>query len=217
MINKHCDLIYCNSLKQSKANAKLYLLTNNYFKFLFQFQKYFLDLFAILNNNAASAHCVQLQMRRKGFPERGAERKPLVIRNKDAKNINNNVAFPKGRKIVKARKGLKPLVISINNSDNLSEKIKNLRFVINNFIHKEDIRMKNIKKFLTIILAISLLFAISCGDRPTGSTPIQSEATAMIDGEQVKITFYDANNDKVSFYDATSIEIKGVKYTKANN
>ena len=43
MINKHCDLIYCNSLKQSKANAKLYLLTNNYFKFLFQIQKYFLD------------------------------------------------------------------------------------------------------------------------------------------------------------------------------
>ena len=70
MINKHCDLIYCNSLKQSKAkqskaNAKLYLLTNNYFKFLFQFQKYFLDLFAILNNKAAfptgrlwRAHCV---------------------------------------------------------------------------------------------------------------------------------------------------------------
>ena len=49
MINKkYCDLIYCNSLKQSKAkqskaNAKLYRLTNNYFKFLFQFQKYFLD------------------------------------------------------------------------------------------------------------------------------------------------------------------------------
>ena len=56
MINKHCDLIYCNSPKQSKANAKLYPLTNNYFKFLFQFQKYFLNLFkndfAILNNNA---------------------------------------------------------------------------------------------------------------------------------------------------------------------
>ena len=58
MINKHCDLIYCNSLKQSKANAKLYLLINNYFKFLFQFQKYFLDLFAILNNKAVSTPCV---------------------------------------------------------------------------------------------------------------------------------------------------------------
>ena len=42
------------------------------------------------NNNVALAHCVQLQMRRKGL-------KPLVIRNKDANNINNNVAFPTGR------------------------------------------------------------------------------------------------------------------------
>ena len=91
MINKkHCDLIYCNSLKQSKANAKLCLLINNYFKFLFQFQKYFLDYIQKFvnflnnnvafpknakkyNNNAASAHCVHLQMRRKGL-------KPLVIR-----------------------------------------------------------------------------------------------------------------------------------------
>ena len=73
------------------------------------------------------------------------------------------------------------------------------------------------KKFLTIILAISLLFAISCGDRPTGSTPIQSEATTTIDGKQVKITFYDANNNKVSFSEATSIEINNTKFTKQNN
>ena len=67
MINKHCDLIYCNSLKQSKAkqskaNAKLYLLTNNYFKFLFQFQKYFLDYIQsfvkFFNNKAVSTPCV---------------------------------------------------------------------------------------------------------------------------------------------------------------
>ena len=121
MINKHCDLIYCNSLKQSKAkqskaNAKLYLLTNNYFKFLFQFQKYFLDLFkncfAILSNNAkkidnnvALAHCVHLEIGRKGL-------KPLVIgifridchasfhsaRNDKFYFLNNNVAFPKNTK-----------------------------------------------------------------------------------------------------------------------
>ena len=77
--------------------------------------------------------------------------------------------------------------------------------------------MKDIKKFLTIILAISLLFAISCGDRPTGSTPVQSEATTTIDGKQVTITFYDANNNKVSFSDATSIEINNTKFTKQNN
>ena len=29
--------------------------------------------------------------------------------------------------------------------------------------------MKNIKKFLTIILSIGLLFLVSCGDKPTGS------------------------------------------------
>ena len=127
------------------------------------------------------AHCVEISEERKIVKARKGL-KPLVIRNKDAKNINNNAAFPKGRlwrahcvnnsegrKIVKARKGLKPLVISVNNSDNLSEKIKNLRFVINNFIHKEDIRMRISKKILTIILSIGLLFLVSCGDRPTGS------------------------------------------------
>ena len=119
--------------------------------------------------------------------------KPLVIRNKDAKNINNNAAFPKGRlwrahcvQLQMRRKGVpkqdaklqrtqgvKTALLSTSiNSDNLSEKIKNLRFVINNFIHKEDIRMRisKTKKFLTIILSIGLLFTISCGDRPTGST-----------------------------------------------
>ena len=46
----------------------------------------------------ALAHCISnSEAAHKGFPERGAERKPLVIRNKDAKNINNNMAFPKGR------------------------------------------------------------------------------------------------------------------------
>ena len=96
---------------------------------------------------------------------------------KNAKKYNNNVASAhcvnnsEGRKIVKARKGLKPLVISINNSDNLSR--SNPCFVINNFnLIKEDIRMRisKTKKFLTIILSISLLFAVSCGDKPTGST-----------------------------------------------
>ena len=31
-------------------------------------------------------------------------------------------------------------------------------------------RISKTKKFLTIILSISLLFLVSCGDRPTGST-----------------------------------------------
>ena len=77
--------------------------------------------------------------------------------------------------------------------------------------------MKNIKKFLTIILAISLLFAISCGDRPTGSTPIQSEATTTIDGKQVKITFHSADDSESDFNNASYIKIDGVKYKKANN
>ena len=59
-----------------------------------------------LNNNVASAHCVNnSEAARKGFPERGAERKPLVI--------------------------------SVNNSDNLSGKIKNLCSVINNKLLSE--------------------------------------------------------------------------------
>ena len=77
--------------------------------------------------------------------------------------------------------------------------------------------MKNIKKFLTIILSIGLLFLVSCGDKPTGSTPIQSEATTTIDGKQVTITLYDANNNKVSFSEATSIEINNTKFTKESN
>ena len=85
----------------------------------------------------ASDHCVQLQMRRKGFPERGAERKPLVIRNKDAKNINNNAALAHCVHLEIGRKGLKPLVVSIINSDNLSEKIKNLCSVIKNKLLSE--------------------------------------------------------------------------------
>ena len=52
--------------------------------------------------------------------------------------------------------------------DNLSR--SNPCFVINNFIHKEDIRMKNITKILITILSLTLLFVIGCGDRPTGST-----------------------------------------------
>ena len=111
------------------------------------------------------------------------------------------VEISEGRKIVKARKGLKSLVIRIfrilfcvdchaharndgsevihfstsNNSDNLSR--SNSSFVINNFnLIKEDILMKDIKKILTIILSISLLFAISCGDRPTGSSPVSADA-----------------------------------------
>ena len=58
--------------------------------------------------------------------------------------------------------------------DNLSEKNQLLRFVINNFnLIKEDIRMRisKTKKILTIILSVGLLFAISCGDRPTEVVP----------------------------------------------
>ena len=76
--------------------------------------------------------------------------------------------------------------------------------------------MKNIKKFLTIILAISLLFAISCGDRPTGSTPIQSEATTTIDGKQVKITFHSADDSESDFNSAIYIKIGGKKFILNN-
>ena len=60
-------------------------------------------------------------------------------------------------------KNLSKFSTSIN-SDNLSEKNQLLRLVINNFksTNKEDIRMRNIKKILTTILSISLLFATSC-------------------------------------------------------
>ena len=94
------------------------------------------------------------------------------------------------------------------------KKKKNPIIVVNNLI-KEDIRMKNIKKFLTIILAISILFAISCGDRPTGSTPIQSEGTLMIGSEQLKVNFFNPEG-KSDFNSATSIEIGGKKFILDN-
>ena len=75
--------------------------------------------------------------------------------------------------------------------------------------------MKNIKKFLTIILAISLLFAISCGDRPTGSTPIQSEGTLMIGSEQLKANFFNSEG-KSDFNSAIYIEIGGKKFILNN-
>ena len=40
--NKYCNFVKQSKAKQSKAKLLLYLLTNNYFKFLFQ--KYFLNL-----------------------------------------------------------------------------------------------------------------------------------------------------------------------------
>ena len=120
---------------------------------------------------------------------------------KNAKKYNNNVAFPtgrlwrahcvnnsEGRKIVKAHKGLKPLVISINNSDNLSR--SNSSFVINNFnLIKEDIRMKNITKILITILSLTLLFVVGCGDRPTGSIP-GKETLLSIPFLRLKVTSY---------------------------
>ena len=63
--------------------------------------------------------------------------KPLVIRNKDTKNINNNAALAHCVHLQIGHNGLKPLVISINNSDNLSEKNKNLCSVINNKLLSE--------------------------------------------------------------------------------
>ena len=61
------------------------------------------------------------------------------------------------------------LSVSIN-SDNLSR--SNPCFVINNFIHKEDIRMKNITKILITILSLTLLFAVGCSndDKTGGGT-----------------------------------------------
>ena len=86
------------------------------------------------NNNVASAHCVNnSDTAHKGL-------KPLVIRNKDAKNINNNVALAHCVHLQIGCKSKTDLLSTSINSDNLSEKIKNLRFVINNFnLIKEDI------------------------------------------------------------------------------
>ena len=84
----------------------------------------------------ALAHCVNNSEGRKIVKARKGL-KPLVIRNKDAKNINNNVALAHCVHLEIGRKGLKPLVISINNSDNLSEKIKNFCSVINNKLLSE--------------------------------------------------------------------------------
>ena len=55
--------------------------------------------------------------------------------------------------------------------DNLSERIKNLRLVINlNLFTKEDIQMKNIKTILITALSLLLLFSVSCkNDDKTGS------------------------------------------------
>ncbi len=72
--------------------------------------------------------------------------------------------------------------------------------------------MKDIKKILTIILAISLLFAISCGDRPTGSTPgagdglVSSTPTAT--GSEVK-NFADAIYTGTLTFDDTGFEFIG--------
>ena len=120
------------------------------------------------------AHCVEISEERKIVKARKGL-KPLVIRNKDAKNINNNVAFPKGRlwraHCVHLQIGCKSktnLLSTSINSDNLSR--SNPCFVINNFNFTQGGNsMENFKKILTIILSISLLFAISCGDKPTGS------------------------------------------------
>ena len=96
-----------------------------------------------LNNNVALAHCVNNSEGRKILEARKGL-KPLVIRNKDAKNINNNAAFPKGRlwraHCVHLQIGCKSktdLLSTSINSDNLSEKNKNLCLVINNKLLSE--------------------------------------------------------------------------------
>ena len=79
--------------------------------------------------------------------------------------------------------------------DNLSEKNQLLRFVINNFIHKEDIRMRIFKKILTIILSIGLLVVISCGDKPTGSDSGVAKLPSSLEGK-----YYVQNNSSDNYY-----------------
>ena len=63
--------------------------------------------------------------------------KPLVIRNKDAKNINNNVALAHCVHLQIGCKSKTDLLSTSINSDNLSEKNKNLCLVINNKLLSE--------------------------------------------------------------------------------
>ena len=118
----------------------------------------------------ASAHCVNNSEGRKWFPEQDAKlqstqgvKTALLLR------IWNSILYG----LLRFTRNDSSKVIHFStsiNSDNLSEKIKNLRFVINNFNFTQGGNsMENFKKILTIILSISLLFAISCGDKPTGS------------------------------------------------
>ena len=111
-------LAYYNFLKQSKAKQSkakplLYLLTNNLnfyilqffkaFNFLSVFIRFAKNQFAILNNNVAVAHCVN---------------------NLEKKRTRGSPCVPLGN----------PLLFNFLTSitfDNLSEKIKNLRLVIN--------------------------------------------------------------------------------------
>ena len=78
-----------------------------------------------LNNNVASAHCVNnSEAACKGL-------KPLVIRNKDAKNINNNAALAHCVHLQIGCESKTNLLSTSINSDNLSR--SNSSFVINNF------------------------------------------------------------------------------------
>ena len=85
-----------------------------------------------LNNNVAfptgrlwRAHCVNnSEAACKGL-------KPLVIRNKDAKNINNNAALAHCVHLQIGCESKTNLLSTSNNSDNLSR--SNSSFVINNF------------------------------------------------------------------------------------
>ena len=129
-----------------------------------------------LNNNVASAHCVHLQMRRKGVPEQDAKLQSTQWASQTGRRAKTTLLLRIWNSILYGllrftrNDGSKVIHFFTSiNSDNLSR--SNPCFVINNFIHKEDIHMRISKKILTIILSIGLSFSISCGDRPTGSTP----------------------------------------------
>ena len=102
-------------------------------------------------------------------------KKSVITSNSEIIHIQNSLnslittGFSPLCAFVNRTQGVKTALLSTSiNSDNLSR--SNSSFVINNFNFTQGGNsMENFKKILTIILSISLLFAISCGDKPTGS------------------------------------------------
>ena len=98
-----------------------------------------------------------------GASHRDAEAEATLL----SKNITTR-GFPNGTPLANPLHPnlVKSFLTSIT-FDSLSEKIKNLRLVINKNSFSRSIFMKNIKKFLITVLSFLLLFAISCSNEGT--------------------------------------------------